>query len=259
MVKQSYNKQVKSLKVQRLKVKCKGKCLSNTNLCCVFFRSLKLRSDEDYRTGETKTLCNVDSDKENQSSEEKLDKIVKPEVSLNAKTNTKEPSDGKTTPDNTSNEVLRKSNSKPFGVPNRFGNAMNVQQTRNTTSFVELRKSLIPGTTTTPTTGSPAPNGTTQNGTNNNNPASKNGVENGSHESAPLNGNNNSNRHTIATMNQFNLNASNNNINGGLAASNTNGTTVVGTTIEALGEVNEFKGILQRRAEWEKRAKEGFK
>uniref|UniRef100_A0A8D8CVD2 (northern house mosquito) hypothetical protein n=1 Tax=Culex pipiens TaxID=7175 RepID=A0A8D8CVD2_CULPI len=219
-------------------------------------RSLKLRSDEDYRTGEPKTLCNVDSDKENQSSEEKLDKIVKPEVSLNAKTITKEPSDGKTTPDNTSNEVLRKSNSKPFGVPNRFGNAMNVQQTRNTTSFVELRKSLIPGTTTTttPTTGSPATNGTTQNGTNNNNPASKNGIENGSHESAPLNGNNNSNRHTIATMNQFNLNASNNNINGGLAASNTNG-----ATIEALGEVNEFKGILQRRAEWEKRAKEGFK
>uniref|UniRef100_A0A1Q3FQ96 DUF4739 domain-containing protein n=1 Tax=Culex tarsalis TaxID=7177 RepID=A0A1Q3FQ96_CULTA len=221
-------------------------------------RSLKLRSDEDYRTGETKTLSNVDSDKENQSSEEKLDKIVKPEVSVGAKTITKDPTDGKSTPDNTSNEVLRKSNSKPFGVPNRFGNAMNVQQTRNTTSFVELRKSLIPGTTTT--TGSSTTNGTaTQNG-NNNNPAAKNGIENGSHESSPLNGNNNSNRHTIATMNQFNLNASNNNNNiTSLAGSNTNGTTGAGTTIEALGEVNEFKGILQRRAEWEKRAKEGFK
>lgn len=214
-------------------------------------RSLKLRSDEDYRPGEGKSLCSVDSDKENQSSEEKLDKLVKPETVVKT---AKEPVDGKTTPDNGSNEVLRKSNSKPFGVPNRFGNAMNVQG-RNTTSFVELRKSLIPGSTVTTANA-------TQNGNNN---ASKNGIENGN-ESTQLNGNNNNNsvntnRHTIATMNQFNLNASNNNnntngsANGGEKA---NG-TVPGTTIEALSEVNEFKGILQRRAEWEKRAKEGFK
>lgn len=205
-------------------------------------RSLKLRSDEDYRTGETKTLSNVDSDKENQSSEEKLDKLVKPEVSLNAKPAKDQPSNDAVKPADNNNTApntpaATKNNSKPFGVPNRFGsNALN---TRNTTSFVELRKSLIPNSSPS------SPNPTNQqNG--NNNPAAK---ENGSE---PLNGN--SNRHTIATMNQFNLNASNNNTNG-----TTNG-SANGTTIEALGEgLNEFKGILQRRAEWEKRAKEGFK
>ncbi|XP_065085982.1 bromodomain-containing protein DDB_G0280777 isoform X2 [Ochlerotatus camptorhynchus] len=212
-------------------------------------RSLKLRSDEEYRPGEAKPLSNVDSDKENQSSEEKLDKLVKPEsASVGPKSITggitKEPVDGKTTPDNSANEVLRKSTTKPFGVPNRFGNTANVQS-RNTTSFVELRKSLIPSTTTTTAANT--------NNSNNNNFAK---IVPDSNENNGVNGtnnnNNNSNRHTIATMNQFNLNAINNNTNG----NNTNGNS---TTIEAIGDANEFKGILQRRAEWEKRAKEGFK
>ncbi|XP_062559355.1 bromodomain-containing protein DDB_G0280777 isoform X2 [Armigeres subalbatus] len=208
-------------------------------------RSLKLRSDEEYRPGEAKSLLSVDSDKENQSSEEKLDKIVKPDNAPVGSKNitagvTKEHTDGKTTPDNNSNDVLRKSTTKPFGVPNRFGNTTNVQ-TRNTASFVELRKSLIP----TPTV-------TVSNNANNNNfsKTTPDGNENNS-INGTSNNNNNSNRHTIATMNQFNLNANNNNTNG-----STNGNS---HTIEAIGEANEFKGILQRRAEWEKRAKEGFK
>lgn len=195
--------------------------------------------------GESKPLSNVDSDKENQSSEEKLDKIVKPEsTSVGSKSITagltKEHTDGKTTPDNSSNEAPRKSTTKPFGVPNRFGNTANVQ-TRNTTSFVELRKSLIPSPTVTTTVNT---------NNNNNNNFSKTSTD--SNENSSVNGtNNNSNRHTIATMNQFNLNASNNNSNGSANEK--------ATTIEAIGEANEFKGILQRRAEWEKRAKEGFK
>ncbi|XP_062716959.1 putative mediator of RNA polymerase II transcription subunit 24 isoform X3 [Aedes albopictus] len=204
-------------------------------------RSLKLRSDEEYRPGEAKPLSNVDSDKENQSSEEKLDKIVKPESTPIGKSINKEHTDGKTTPDNSSSEGQRKSSTKPFGVPNRFGNTANVQ-TRNTTSFVELRKSLIPSPTVTASANT---------NNNNNNNISKTTTD--SNENSSVNGinNNNSNRHTIATMNQFNLNANNNN-----STTSTNGNS---TTIEAIGEASEFKGILQRRAEWEKRAKEGFK
>lgn len=212
-------------------------------------RSLKLRSDDDYRNGETKPLSSVDSDKENHSSEEKLDKIVNTDgAHIGSKSISggipKETNDGKATVENnSSNDVLRKTNPKPFGVPNRFGNASNVQN-RNTTSFGELRKSLIPGspTSTAPSNNSFAKNGTDSNessGMNNNNNNNNNHI--------------NSNRHTIATMNQFNLNASNNNNNN---SSITNGNS---TTIETIREVNEFKGILQRRAEWEKRAKEGFK
>ncbi|XP_055631897.1 bromodomain-containing protein DDB_G0280777 isoform X2 [Toxorhynchites rutilus septentrionalis] len=215
-------------------------------------RSLKLRSDDDYRNVEAKPLSSVDSDKENHSSEEKLDKIVKTEGAHAGSKSIaggmpKETSDHKAASENNnSNEVLRKSNPKPFGVPNRFGNASNVQN-RNTTSFGELRKSLIPGspTSTVPNSNSFAKNSTESNessGMNNNNINNNN------------NNNINSNRHTIATMNQFNLNASNNNNNNNSSITNGNS-----TTIEAIREVNEFKGILQRRAEWEKRAKEGFK
>ncbi|XP_058831655.1 bromodomain-containing protein DDB_G0280777 isoform X2 [Topomyia yanbarensis] len=216
-------------------------------------RSLKLRSDEDYRNGDAKPLSNVDSDKENQSSDEKLDKIMKPEGASVVTKNigsalTKEPTDGKITPDSNSNEMLRKSIPKPFGVPNRFGNAGNVQS-RNSTSFAELRKSLIPSSTIAPVA---------QNINNNiNNNHMKNGTESidtsvsNTTSNNNNNNNNNSNRHTIATMNQFNLNASNNN--------NSNSANGNATTLETIGDANEFKGILQRRAEWEKRAKEGFK
>ncbi|XP_053689417.1 probable serine/threonine-protein kinase DDB_G0282963 [Sabethes cyaneus] len=219
-------------------------------------RSLKLRSDEDYRSGDVKPLSNVDSDKENQSSEEKLDKIMKPDgAGVAAKgigsVLSKDPIDGKTTPDSNSNEVHRRSTPKPFGVPNRFGNAVNVQARSNAT-FAEIRKSMLAASTTT----SAAQN----NNTNNNNVK----TTADSNEAVGLNGttnnnnNNISNRHTIATMNQFNLNATNNNNNSNNINNNgnANGNT---TTIETIGEVNEFKGILQRRAEWEKRAKEGFK
>ncbi|XP_055529306.1 probable WRKY transcription factor protein 1 [Wyeomyia smithii] len=229
-------------------------------------RSLKLRSDEDYRHGDGKTLSSVDSDKENQSSEEKLDKLSKSDgAGVTAKGNgtvlTKDSVDGKTTPDSNSSDGLRKSTPKPFGVPNRFGNAVNVQA-RSAATFAEIRKSMLAasGTTTSATQNSNTNNinnnNNTKTTTDNNDVAGLNGTS--------INNNNNiSNRHTIATMNQFNLNANNNNnnnINNNSSTISNNG-NINGnnTTIETIGEVNEFKGILQRRAEWEKRAKEGFK
>uniref|UniRef100_A0A182P1W1 DUF4739 domain-containing protein n=1 Tax=Anopheles epiroticus TaxID=199890 RepID=A0A182P1W1_9DIPT len=257
-------------------------------------RSLKLRSDDDYKVTESgKPLSSIDSDKENQSSEEKLDKVglqqtkqTQPQQSEHISTtlvqsvtvgppatngslkngsNGTEPvllkngSSENGQPPASGEPILRKSvTSKPFGVPNRFGNAPNAGQPRNAASFVEVRKTLLPSATVTV-----AP-------VNNNNFVSKAvsvaapGVQGDSCENQSTVSNNNTintNRHTIASLNQ--LNSSINGGGMGVGAINNNAAnTTSATFIEAEGgngEMNEFKGILQRRAEWEKRAKEGFK
>ncbi|XP_035792722.1 uncharacterized protein LOC118466936 isoform X2 [Anopheles albimanus] len=262
-------------------------------------RSLKLRSDDDYKVvagsggSEGKpSMCSIDSDKENQSSEEKLDKVgvvtvMKPQTAVTTadlapvngtsvvgqqqpgllgngtatvKTGSGEMAGMKngvigsdSTPVSTGEPILRKNpSSKPFGVPNRFTNVpANGQPTTRTVapSFIDVRKTLLPSATQPPA------------GNNINNNNNHGGL--GPDCQSPVNNNNNnnnsmsnaSNRHTIAAMNQLNT------AGGGGAGGVLLGNNNVGPTIEAAanGELNEFKGILQRRAEWEKRAKEGFK
>uniref|UniRef100_A0A182YIY3 DUF4739 domain-containing protein n=1 Tax=Anopheles stephensi TaxID=30069 RepID=A0A182YIY3_ANOST len=261
-------------------------------------RSLKLRSDDDYKvTDSGKPLSSIDSDKENQSSEEKLDKVglqpvkqsqqqqqqqqqplQQPEListslvqavsvaPLQAPVTNGSLKNGCSGSDavplkNGSSEngqlpaageaILRKSvTSKPFGVPNRFSNAPNGGQPRNATSFVEVRKTLLPSATVTV---APVNN----NFVKSTSPAGQDACEN---QSTVSNNNTiNTNRHTIASLNQLN---STNGVGGGVGAINNNASNNATTIIETdagNGEINEFKGILQRRAEWEKRAKEGFK
>uniref|UniRef100_A0A182Q2P7 DUF4739 domain-containing protein n=1 Tax=Anopheles farauti TaxID=69004 RepID=A0A182Q2P7_9DIPT len=245
-------------------------------------RSLKLRSDDDYKvTDGGKPLSSIDSDKENQSSEEKLDKVglqqgkqppqqqqqqqqqqqppelVQPVTVVTAVKNgtTVGPSENGTAP-TTGEAILRKSvSSKPFGVPNRFTNGTNgVGQARNATSFVDVRKTLLPGATVTaPSAGN---NNFVKSGGGdvgeNQSPASNNNNHN---NNSNINNNNinNTNRHTIASLNQLNSS------NAGGALNNNASATIIETGEPGSGELNEFKGILQRRAEWEKRAKEGFK
>ncbi|ETN63052.1 hypothetical protein AND_005242 [Anopheles darlingi] len=263
-------------------------------------RSLKLRSDDDYKVvagsggSEGKpSMCSIDSDKENQSSEEKLDKVgvvtVKPQAvttadlspvngtsvggqqqtgilssgTATAKTGSGEMvgvkngvSAGDSTPAVTGESILRKNpSSKPFGVPNRFSNVpTNGQPTSRTTtapSFIDVRKTLLPSVTQ-----QPAGNNNISNNNNNNGGLLAADCQSPVNNNINNNISNTSNRHTIAAMNQLNTTAGG---NGGVLLGNNN----VGPTIEAAaaanGELNEFKGILQRRAEWEKRAKEGFK
>ncbi|XP_050080047.1 serine-rich adhesin for platelets isoform X2 [Anopheles maculipalpis] len=261
-------------------------------------RSLKLRSDDDYKvTDSGKPLSSIDSDKENQSSEEKLDKVglqqtkqsqqqqhqqqQQPEListslvqavsvtPLQAPATNGSLKNGCTLTDgvplkNGSNEngqtpasgeaILRKSvTSKPFGVPNRFGNSPNGAQPRNATSFVEVRKTLLPSATVTV---SPVNN----NFVKSTNPTIPAGQETGCENPSTVSNNNtiNTNRHTIASLNQLN---STNGVGGGVGAINNNASnaTIIETDGGGNDEINEFKGILQRRAEWEKRAKEGFK
>uniref|UniRef100_A0A4Y0BR69 DUF4739 domain-containing protein n=1 Tax=Anopheles funestus TaxID=62324 RepID=A0A4Y0BR69_ANOFN len=256
-------------------------------------RSLKLRSDDDYKvTDSGKPLSSIDSDKENQSSEEKLDKVglqqskqsnqqqqqqqlQQPEListtlvqsvsvtPLQAPVTNGSLKNGCTGTDGTAlkngtNEngqpptsgepILRKSvTSKPFGVPNRFTNGTNGGQPRNTTSFVEVRKTLLPSATVTV---SPVNNNFVKSATTT--PAGPEACEN---QSTVSNNNTiNTNRHTIASLNQLN---STNGVGG--AINNNAPTATIIETDGGNGEMNEFKGILQRRAEWEKRAKEGFK
>ncbi|XP_058055078.1 uncharacterized protein LOC131206518 [Anopheles bellator] len=274
-------------------------------------RSLKLRSDDDYKvvsTGgglEGKSMCSIDSDKENQSSEEKLDKVgvVKhhhqqqqqqetptslsgPPSSNGSMSSTASVTAAKGCPElgnkngvttttmaPVSSEssaggepiVRKNTTSKPFGVPNRFSNLANGQSGRNATSFIDVRKTLLP-----PTGG---PGASANNNNNNNNgksATSNNGEPGGDGPPSSVNNNNNNNhhhhhhasnnRHTIASLNQ--LNSAGGGGGGVVVIANNN----LVPTIEAIGggvggggEINEFKGILQRRAEWEKRAKEGFK
>ncbi|KFB37479.1 AGAP010805-PA-like protein [Anopheles sinensis] len=253
-------------------------------------RSLKLRSDDDYKvtTGTEaggKPLCSIDSDKENQSSEEKLDKVGAPQqqqqqqqqdlsaaivqpasipaapLKVSGATlppSTEVKSNGTTESNGTSQTItvdpliVRKNvTSKPFGVPNRFGTAAN-GQTRNTTSFADVRKTLLPSSAVVVAqvnnnfvkpdmASSVGENQSVVNNNNNNNNSINNGTGNAT------------NRHTIASLNQLNS------VNGGAGGGANNNATTIEAAAGGNGEINEFKGILQRRAEWEKRAKEGFK
>ncbi|XP_053671770.1 uncharacterized protein LOC128721984 [Anopheles nili] len=242
-------------------------------------RSLKLRSDDDYKVNDGgKPLSSIDSDKENQSSEEKLDKVGLQQMKASQQLQQQEPvvlapstterqvpvtnGSGKLGPEGTGTPrsngptengslpaageaVLRKSvTSKPFGVPNRFGNATNGGPPRNAASFVEVRKALLPNATVPVL---PA---------NNNNFVGK--PETGENQTNGNNNTVNANRHTIASLNQ--LNSANGVVAGtGGVAINNNAPAAIIENEAGMGEINEFKGILQRRAEWEKRAKEGFK
>lgn len=172
-------------------------------------RSLKVKDDdfqvfdEVEKVGTKLQTSNVDSDKENQSSsEEKLDKLPKVEIAIQGKPEEKSKKETALS----GADGFRKSNiitPKPFMMPSRFGNVNNY---RNTSTFTEMRKTVVPTTPAAPTTNTP----TTE----------QNNNENG--------GSVNNNRHTISVVNEK-LNAEN-------------------------SDKAEFKGILQRRAEWEKRA-----
>lgn len=226
-------------------------------------RSLKLKDSDDFHVYDTQAekmiktkSLNLDSDKENQSSsEEKLDKlntkaeaaIVQAKVAANNNNNN---SSNALKPKENDEKVQRKENEaakiefrrncivtpKPMFVgPNKL--AANY---RNTTAapFVDSHK-MYTATVTSSTTGlanllSESNNNSTGN------------VING-------NGNNNNNnnvRHTI---------------NGGGGGSSVVPHAIAGAVSgECSNKLNssdesEFKGILQRRAEWEKRAKEALK
>lgn len=165
---------------------------------------------------QTKPSVNVDSDKENQSSsEEKLDKLPKVEITITNNNNNNVNFNNKTAPviikdekkdlpkKLIENSVVVKNGStvqaKPFAT-NKFGNVANF---RNTTAFVDIRKNLQQPQPTSPQTIIPP----------------------------------NENRHTIA------------------------GATITSTKSDEADSIveNEFKNLVQRRAEWEKRAKEAFK
>lgn len=221
-------------------------------------QKIQLDDDDNVQVQEIKKLIaahNVDSDKENQSSsEEKLDKITQngsnattngatTTVTNNINNNSVPTSNKQATSSVIStNGGIKESNNenvipvdaktnlvtpKPFGTPSRFSNVSNY---RNSTTFIEARNKSLQSktlssnnnvtTTTTPTT-------VTSNTTTTK--ALTQDVKN----------NNSTNiRHTIgAIVNEK-----------------------IDTKIDTKEpEEIEFKGILQRRAEWEKRAKEGFK
>lgn len=198
-------------------------------------RSLKIKDTDDYQIYDTddgssitksKSL-NLDSDKENQSSsEEKLDKLPgKIEIQIQPKVEKND--ENISIPNN--RDGFRKNvliSPKPFALPSRFGNAVNYRSTaafmdsRKTTSSSSSSTTKIPATSPTP----PEPNNNC---------------------SMPVLNNNNlsSVRHTINVVTEKEQKSTELiSIDGGRSEGNA-----------------EFKGILQRRAEWEKRAKEAFK
>lgn len=219
-------------------------------------QKIQLDDDENVQVQEIKKLIaahNVDSDKENQSSsEEKLDKITQNNnnnQSTNGTTtvttnNNTVPTSNKPTNATSSvistNGGIKENNEnvipidaktnlvtpKPFGTPSRFSNVSNY---RNSTTFIEARnKSLQSKSLSTNNNGVT----TTTNVTNNMTSTTKTLTQD------VKNNNSNNIRHTIG------------------AIVNENVSQKIDTSEP---EEIEFKGILQRRAEWEKRAKEGFK
>ncbi|XP_059608635.1 uncharacterized protein LOC132256312 [Phlebotomus argentipes] len=218
-------------------------------------RSLKLKDTDEMQLydqlekgsiGKTPKSANVDSDKENQSSsEEKLDRLAKVEPQIVAVTNgnyTKPPSgreksgsieEKATSPKKCAESCdnYRKSSlitPKPFATnsPNRFsGTALNYRSTP--TTFHDIRKSLGVAMTTLEATSQ----ANQANINNNNNNSISNGVCNNNNPTT--NG-----RHTIAAPQSV---------------------TTDENTDASEEDICEFKGILQRRAEWEKRAKDACK
>ena len=200
-------------------------------------RSLKIKSDDtgvvSDDSSEKYKQQNVDSDKENHSSEEKLDKIPKIEVKIS--------SISKEDRNEHQPKIIA---AKPFGTPvNRFGN--------NRNTFVETRKTFNSISPQPPSLTSSNNNSINNNSnSNNNNFVIKSSVTTGGTSEADIENNNNNNissKNSVATLNQINNNVTSSN------STNNNSNT------ETITDIGEFKGILQRRAEWEKRAKEGFK
>lgn len=220
-------------------------------------RSLKIHVDDDDNAQENnqqKLGNSMDSDKENQSSsEEKLDKItqntsqnisnnqnnnISTNSSINAKTSSTngiKEKDDNVIPDP---EIQRKSNllaPKPFGTPSRFSN---VVKYRNSTAFTDVRKNLQQkASSNNNTTGNGGTNTSTINASSNSQDVKNNNSNNNNNITNNNNNNTTNVRHTIGAP----LNDATKKIDSGGS------------------EEIEFKGILQRRAEWEKRAKEGFK
>lgn len=200
-------------------------------------RSLKIKDTDDYQIYDTddgssitksKSL-NLDSDKENQSSsEEKLDKLPgKIEIQMQPKV---EKNDENVSIAN-NRDGFRKNvliSPKPFALPSRFGNVVNY---RSTAAFMDARKttSTSSSSTTKVATTSPTP--------------------------PEPNNNNNS---TVPVLNNNNLTGVRHTIN--VVTEKEQKSIELISTDGGKSEGNaEFKGILQRRAEWEKRAKEAFK
>lgn len=204
-------------------------------------RSLKIKDTDDYQIYDTddgtsitksKSL-NLDSDKENQSSsEEKLDKLPgKIEIQMQPKV---EKNDENVSISN-NRDGFRKNvliSPKPFALPSRFGNVVNY---RSTTSFMDTRKTTSTSSSSTTKVATTSPTPPEPNNNNNNNVNSAHPV---------LNNNNLSSvRHTMNVVTEKEQKS-----------------TDFISTDGGKSEGNaEFKGILQRRAEWEKRAKEAFK
>ncbi|XP_037916981.1 nuclear pore complex protein DDB_G0274915 isoform X1 [Hermetia illucens] len=225
-------------------------------------RSLKIKDTEDTqnfddpdKTNSLKKSGNLDSDKENQSSsEEKLDKLPKIEITIQPKSslqNGQLASKSEEKVRTSITDLFRKPNTaalintttpKPFVQPARYSSVATYRSI--STAFAEKKKdtsatplitssvaspTITTSTTQAPTTGSTttSPEQTTittdENERNNNNPT----VSNIS--------NTNNIRHTIGTS-----------------------SPVTAKLVSNPGS-GEFKGILQRRAEWEQRAKEASK
>lgn len=240
-------------------------------------RSLKVKDPED---GETNSLLNnqkpsalMDSDKENQSSsEEKLNKLTKVDVTITGNINNNNNSLVINNAENKreiigSKTLIENSNStntddvfRPKSIiPPKFvqQNRYVANNYRNTTNFIEVRKNLQISTSqeikTTPITtpqqpqqhqqSSPPTTLTTQNINNNNNETTLNLINNNhsNNNNNSSNNNNNINRHTISVASLVHTESGD--------GAGTENVTAVKT---------EFKNILQRRAEWEKRAKEGL-
>lgn len=232
-------------------------------------RSLKIKDPEDESKHEEKTNdsnkkfnlnVNLDSDKENQSSsEEKLDRISakppEPKTITLTKIPVFETSKGVDVIIEKNREIpkmdsvipLRKTSGssanlqgpKPFGItPNRFSSNLNY---RNSASFLDIKKNLMQ---TSP--GIPVPVTTIldkvqkSNLINNNTITAPSKISNDTHVKNGNVLNNNtiimeSNGNSIMVQDEYQL--------GSVAE------------VQTETQLPEFKGILERRAEWEKRAK----
>ncbi|XP_063709827.1 inner centromere protein A isoform X2 [Culicoides brevitarsis] len=197
-------------------------------------QKIQLDDDDNVQVQEIKKLIaahNVDSDKENQSSsEEKLDKITQPQVTPPASQGTNNNINNNNVPtikpattgikENNEN-VIPVNDGKTLSKP--FGTPSrfsNVSNYRNSTTFLETRNKTMKNNNNMTSSTSATTTTTTTTITSNNK------------LTQDVKNNNSTNiRHTIGAIEK----------------------------IDTEPEEIEFKGILQRRAEWEKRAKEGFK
>jgi hypothetical protein len=194
-----------------------------------------------------KQQSNVDSDKENQSSEEKLDKLPKVEIKIvNNNNNNNNNSLSLDKPREPAKNNNAMPTIKPFGTPNKFGNTAY----RNSASFIENLRNQSNNKLTNETNSNTNLQAVSNNN-NNTNSLSSNLIKTLSNNSININS-------------SHNQNVANNNVNINVASQPNNRHTI-STTAPSIKEKPiigedkesiEFKGILQRRAEWEKRANE---